>query len=124
MKLEYNDTIREFYKNSEFQHIPYAEFVTICKAPFYYMKVQMERGDMPDMYFKYFAKLKVTVPKLKTLLRHNDTKYHFHNISKEMYEERKAHYNRMIERLESLGHHRPRRGEAKEEILVEIIDDE
>jgi len=62
--MDSGELIKEFYnKNSIFHFIPYKEFITICNAPFSYLKENMKKGE--DTRLKYLGNFSVVPSRIR-----------------------------------------------------------
>lgn len=90
----YFDTIKDKYPNLTKDQIE-----AIIKHPFRYIKSQLEKPSMPTVLIKYFGKFTVFPGKLRTLIKENDTKFRFNQISLEVYKERNETYSKKLKEL-------------------------
>lgn len=103
MLIETDNLIKQFFeeqKDSLLKGISYEETITICKAPFQFIRKQMSRIELPDIHIKYFGTFRVTIPKLKKQLQKLEERYMFLRIDKEEYETTKTKYLTKIAELE------------------------
>lgn len=99
--LETNDTIKKYYESVKDQYPGYTleDFERICKAPFRFFKISIERPDMPAIYIKGFGKFRVFSAKVRTLLKKLEAKKHFNQISEERYTVRKTNLLLKLKKL-------------------------
>jgi len=126
--LRYYASIKDKYPQITSEH-----FMSICKAPFYFIKSQMERPDMPRIFIKFFGKFSVTSANIKEKLNkleksYNNKKYNI--LTPEEYAERKAFFTAKYTQLKAeeeeadrldMRSAKNRREQGEQEL--EIIDD-
>jgi hypothetical protein len=88
--LDNSEVIKQYYNAVE----------EICKNPFKFFKMQMEKPEMPSMYLKYFGRLVVYSSTIIKLLKALEVKKSFNQISDERYTTYKANLQARLKTIQ------------------------
>ncbi len=99
--LEYEILIKGFYDKikEKYPDLTYSDVETIIKTPFRFIKLQLERPEMPTVLIKYFGKFTVFPGKLRTLIKENDFDFKNKLISEEKHKLYKEGYEKKLKDL-------------------------
>lgn len=88
--LDTESVIKKYWEKvkDQYPNIPYEQFERICKAPFWFIKSQIEKKETPTIHVMNFGKFIVLSSYVKRLISRNNKKLEKGNIPREEWEER------------------------------------
>ena len=100
--LESNDLIRQYYETIKDKYgLTFDQVERICKAPFWYIKEQMETGILPLILVKYLGKFRVHPTTIYRLINLNNDRLKRETITPKQHLERETRYNEILNQLQN-----------------------
>lgn len=99
--IENDDLIKEYFETikDQYPEITLDRLSRMLKAPFYFVRDQMSREDMPTIMFKYLGKFRTFSGKIKKLVDRNNKNLAFGHISVAEYERKRIIYDTRYKQL-------------------------
>ena len=101
MKIESKDLIEEYYKTISDKHpsLTLEECKEICTAPWFFLKKEIESGELPEVRFKYFGTFQVYKGRAENMLFNLKQRFKFHKIDPKQYFKLKEMLDKHLKRI-------------------------